>query len=94
MNEKWSIFDTMYGTGSIEENIRIATLYSKQYNVSHQPLFPTIPLTQVAIDKLHMFLHVGDRLIDLLIGSLRMMNRVNQTLSVRNLDGLTHLKTL
>ena len=92
-DEKWSISDTTCGARSIEENIRIATSHSKQYNVSRQPLFPTIPLTRVVVDNLHMFLRVGDTLIDLLIGSLRTMDRVNQTLRVRSLDGLTHLKT-
>ena len=43
-------------------------------------------------DNLHMFLCVGDTLIDLLIGSLRVMDRINQSLRVRSLDGLTHLK--
>ena len=91
-DERWSISDTKYGARSIEENIRIASSPIKQFNVSHQPLFPTIPLTHVVVDNLHMFLRVGDTLIDLLIGSLRVMDRVNQTLRVRNLDGLAHLK--
>ena len=39
-----------------------------------------------------MFLRVGDTLIDLLIGSIRVMDRINQSLRVRILDGLTHLK--
>ncbi len=40
-----------------------------------------------------MFLRVADTLIDLLIGSLRTMDKVNHTLRVRSLGGLTHLAT-
>ena len=32
--------------------------------MSHQPLFPTIPLMHVVVDNLHMSLHVGDTYID------------------------------
>ena len=92
-DEKWSITDIECGARSIGENIRIASSRQKQFNVSRQSLFPTIPLTRVVVDNLHMFLRVGDVLIDLLIGSLRVLDRVNQSLHVRSLDGLTHLKT-
>ena len=50
-----------------------------------------IPLTRVVVDNLHIFLRVGDTLIDMLINSLRTMDRVNQSLHVRSLTGLTHL---
>ena len=63
-HEKWSIPDAKCGARSIEENVRIASSRHKQFNVSRQPLFPTIPLTRVVVDNLHMFLRVGDVLID------------------------------
>ena len=52
---KWSMFDPKYGCQTIKENITIATSASKEFNVSHQPLFPMIPLTHVVVDNLHMF---------------------------------------
>lgn len=52
---KWSIFDQKFGYQNIEENITIATSASKELNVSHQPLFPMIPLTHAVVDNLHMF---------------------------------------
>ena len=90
---KWSMFDPKYGCRTIEENIIIATSASKEFNVSHQPLFPMIPLTHVVVDNLHMFLRVADTLVDLLIGSLRTMDKVKQTSHIRSLDKLTNLKT-
>lgn len=62
-----------------------------EYNVSRLLIFPTIPLTRVIVDNVHMFLHVADTLIDLLIGSLRMKDKVNKTLRVCSLNGLTHI---
>ncbi len=50
--EKWSILDPAHGARSIEENIRSSL--SKSFNVSHPPLFPTIPLTRVVVDNLHV----------------------------------------
>ena len=88
---KWSITRADEGARSIEESIEIATSKRKQYNVSNMPIFKTIPLTRVVVDNLHMFLRVADTLIDLLIHALLTLDRVNQSLRVRNLDGLSHL---
>ena len=88
---KWSITSTDEGARSIEETIQIATTKQKKYNVSHVPIFKTIPLTRVVVDNLHMLLRIADTLIDLLIHSLLTLDRVNQSLQVRSLDGLSHL---
>ena len=69
----------------------MATSKRKQYNVSHVPIFKTIPLTRVVVDNLHMFLHVADTLIDLLIHALLTLDRVNQSLGVQSLSTLSHL---
>ena len=92
-DQKWSILDPELGARTIEENIRIASSRAKEFNVSRCPIFCTIPLVRVVVDNLHMFLRVADTLVDLLIGSLRTLDRVNQSLRVRSLDGLTHLAT-
>lgn len=91
--QKWSMFDKELGARSVEENKSLAESRHKKFNVSHCPLFPTIPLSHVVVDNLHMFLRVADTLVDLLIGSLRTMDRVNQTLRIRSLQGLTNLTT-
>ena len=46
------------------------------------PLFPTISLTNVVIDNLHLFLRVSDVLIDLLIIQLRFEDSIDK---VKNL---------
>ncbi len=87
------MLDPNFGARSIEENVQLASSHSKQFNVSRLPIIPTIPLSRVVVDNLHMFLRVADTLIDLLIGVLRTMDKVNHTLRVRSLTGLTHLAT-
>ena len=82
---KWSITSTDEEARSVEESIQIATSKQKQYNVSHIPIFKTIPLTRVVVDNLHMFLRVADTLIDLLIHALLTLDRVH------SLNGLSHL---
>ena len=87
----WSIINTDEGARSIEESIKIVTSKRKEYNVSHMPIFRTIPLTRVVVDNLHMFLRVADTLVDLLIHALLTMDRVSQSLRVQSLRGLSHL---
>ena len=48
------------GARSVQENIDFASQRGKKVNVSHPPLFPTIPLTNVVID---LFLQVADVLM-------------------------------
>ena len=40
-----------------------------------------------------MFLRVADVLIDLLIGALRTLDRVKESMRIHNTNGLTHLST-
>ena len=65
MDKTWSITDTTHGARTIQENIELSRKpkSKKEYNVSHPPLFPTIPLHNVVIDNLHMFLRVSDVLV-------------------------------
>ena len=57
VEKKWSILNPSLGARTIEENITLYKLpkSKKEYNVSNPPLFPTIPLTKVVIDNLHLF---------------------------------------
>ena len=91
-SQKWSISDTSFGTRTIEENMTIATSRSKKYNVSHAPLFPFIPLTQVVVDNLHMFLRVADTLINLLILELRWLDKIDKATKVKSIDQLNYVK--
>ena len=69
----------------------IAQSKTHKFNVSNVPLLPKIPLINVVVDNLHMFLRVADLLIDMVIGELCALDKVNQSLRVRSLEGLTHL---
>ena len=77
MKQVWSISDVSLGARTIEENIIIGSSRSKRYNVSHPPLFPTIALTHVVVDNLHMFLRVTDTQIDL-FQELRRLDKIDE----------------
>ena len=55
MTKEWSIKDVSKGARTIEENLQISHQSRKSFNVSNEPLFPTIPLEKVVIDNLHLF---------------------------------------
>ena len=78
---------------TIKENIELASKCRKSFNVMHQPIFPNIPLENIVVDNLHMFLRVADVLIDLLIGALRTLDRIKESMKIHTTDGRTHLST-
>ena len=80
LEKKWSISDPAFGARSIKENMTLAALPKsrKQFNVSHSPLFPTIPLVNVVIDNLHLFLRVADVPINHLIEELRRQDAIEK----------------
>lgn len=90
---KCSISNPDLGAHTIEENVQIAQSKKKQFNVSRLPLFPTIPLTCVVVDNLHVFLSVADTLIDLFITKLRQLDRIDWVNKLHSLDRskLTHI---
>ena len=54
------------------------------------PLFPFIPMEQVVIDTLHLFLRISDVLINLLIRDLRIKDGITKSTDVPS-DGYTNL---
>ena len=78
IDKVWSISDVSHGARTIEENCTLSKKRKKEFNVSHEPLFPSIPLTHVVIDNLHMFLGVSDVLIDLLILELKRQDCIDK----------------
>ena len=86
MKLKWSITDTEKGARTIEEITEKSKLSKKskqRYNCCKKPAFPFIPLHQVIIDPLHMFLRISDVLINLLIRDLRVLDGIEK---VQGLD--------
>ena len=49
----------------------------RKFNVSRAPIFSTIPLTNVVIDNLHLFLRVSDVLVRLLIDELKRQDAIS-----------------
>ena len=81
-----SITDTEKGARTIEEITEKSKLSKKskqRYNCCKKPAFPFIPLHQVIIDPLHMFLRISDVLINLLIRDLRVLDGIEK---VQGLD--------
>jgi hypothetical protein len=76
------------GARTTEENEQLSKepRSKKWFNVSRAPLFPTIPLTNVVINNLHLFLRVFDGLFVYLLMTL---SDKMQLLQLRNLQVLS-----
>ncbi len=73
MDLEWSMKNTSNGARTVSEGLKYAS-YPKSHRLfaySSSPLFPCIPTHRVIIDPLHLFLRIGDNLINLLITELR-----------------------
>ena len=86
----WSLIDEKNGARSVEENVSLAGARRKKYNVSKPPLFPTIPLCNIVIDNLHLFLRVSDVLINLLVLELKQPDAIDKIRSFSNFDIKRH----
>lgn len=88
IQREWSLSDQEKGARTTDENVELAQRprSRKVYNVSNKPLFPTIPLTHVVIDNLHLFLRTSDVLIDLLIVELRRQDAIENVKKFSNPD--------
>ena len=87
---KWSVTDGIHGARSTQENITLAAGSKKKFNVSNPPIFPSIPLQNVVIDNLHLFLRVSDVLIDLLIMELKRQDSLDKVRAFSNFDIRKH----
>ena len=76
--KSWSLTDAKFGARTIDENQSLSQQpkSKKRFNISRAPLFPTIPLTNVVIDNLHLFLRVSDVLLRLLIDELKRQDSI------------------
>ena len=63
------------GSRTIEENMAISKLpkSKRKWNVVNAPLFPTIPLSRLVLNNLHLFLQVFNVLMDCLTTNLMRM---------------------
>ena len=86
IQRQWSLSEKDKDARTIDENIELAKKprSQKTYNVSNEPLFPTIALANVVIDNLHLFLRPSDVLIDLLIVKLRRQDAIENVKKFSN----------
>ena len=68
-DSRW-ITDKTWDSRTAEENELLSSKSKKSFNVTNPPLFPFIPLQNVVIDNLHLFLRVTDVLVDLLLAEV------------------------
>ena len=54
----------------------------RKWNVENAPIIPTIPLSRVVIDPLHLFLQVSDVLLDCLIDDLMRRDALSKTIKI------------
>ena len=70
----WSVIDPEKGARTISEIKELASKPKRQraikYGCIEQPLFPTIPISHVVIDTLHLLLRISDVLMNLLLADL------------------------
>ena len=86
MSLEWSLMDAKKGARTIEEiteKAKLSTKNKQRFNCCRRPAFSFIPLKQVIIDSLHMFLRISDVLINLLIRDLRVLDGIEKA---HNLD--------
>jgi hypothetical protein len=83
--QKWSMLDGELGARSVDEITRLSTL-SKTKNMSciAPPILPFIPLQNVVVDPLHLFLRISDQLVLQLTQILRHKDNVGK--SSKNVD--------
>ena len=87
VDKEWSITDENKGARTVTPIISASKLPAKspkQFNCSRIPLFQAIPIHQVIIDNLHLFLRIADNLINLLITELRRMDGIEKCTTLDN----------
>ena len=84
MTLQWSISDSSEGartTQEISEKAKLPKKSKLRFNCSETPIFSFIPLQNVIIDHLHLFLRISDVLINLLIRDLQVVDGISKATS-------------
>ena len=97
-NQTYTMPDQSCKDRSVDEIQRCASLPKNsklKFNCSRPPLFPTIPISHVVIDNLHLFLRITDTLMNLLILEARRLDAIEkEKLKEFNRDKFTHCARL
>ncbi len=88
-SKEWSLTDIRKGARTVESMTNLA---KRRGNVEanksckHEPLWPTIPIENVVIDTLHLFLRITDNLQNLLILELRQQDHTEKKITFTDLN--------
>ena len=88
MTRQWSITDQQKGVRTIREALKYGSLAKSKQKFSYQsnPVFPFIPTSNVIIDSLHLFLRIGDNLINLLITELLRIDSLKKSSLIKRYE--------
>ena len=94
MSLEWSITDPEKGARTIEEiqtKCKLGKRNKERFSCCRSPIFPFIPIERVVIDSLHLFLRIGDVLINLLIRDLNIKDGITKATTAIPIDSYTNL---
>ena len=85
--KSWSVIDPEKGARTISEIKELAGKRRRgnKYGCVEQPLFPSIPISHVVIDTLHLLLRISDVLMNLLLADLERHDELKK-LNLREFD--------
>lgn len=94
----WSMVDPAGQPRSVAKciehaNIKLLTSRKREqnFNCSHVPLFPFVPITNVIPDTLHLFLRISDVLFMKFLGSLKRLDNIDESLSTYDPSVMTNI---
>ena len=92
-SKEWSLSDLNKGARTVAE-IEKASSSSRgeKFNVKNSPLFPSIPISRVIIDSLHLFLRISDNLINLLIMDFRRLDAIDKKKTFNDVNDFSKFK--
>lgn len=74
----------------IEACAKLPKKSKKKFNCSNPPIFPSISISHVVIDNLHLFLRIADTLINLLILDARRLDAIDSLRTIPEFDRLKY----
>lgn len=88
METEWSMSDVNKGARTVEDIVECANERAKKirFNCFSSPLFPSIPVTKVVLDTLHLFLRVADELRNQLLAELKLQDNLKKSCSRKELS--------
>ena len=89
MTHQWFITNQRKGARTTSEALKYGSLAKSKQKFSYQsnPIFSFIPTSNVIIDPLHLFLRIGDNLINLLITELLRIDSLKKLSLIKRYEG-------